>query len=251
MDAFVNMSANLAVMAAALEGAGRLLMRDFGEIEQLQSSVGAAEKFAAVSYSKVEKAVIASLAEARPKFGLVAPGGREARGSDISHRFIFNPMDGMEFFSRGIPAFAMTLALQRQKEVIAATVYNPLSDRMAYAEKGGGAMLRESRMTRRIRVSKRTSGGMFASGRSAVFGPDSIALSYLACGAIDGYVGRGRDVFAVAAGLLVAREAGAMVRAFSADGMPAQSYLDADVIIAENNSLQPTLADIIMKKGAK
>jgi len=241
-----NMSANMTVMAAAAEGAGRWLPRDFGEIQQLQSSNGAPEKFAAVAYSKVEKTLVTALLETRPKYGILSPG-QDMRGADISHRFIIQPIDGIEFFTRGLATFAITIALQEQSAIVAAIVYEPLFDRMYFAERGAGVFVREARLTRRIRVSKRSAGGLIIGADSSLgstmgtnsskfFGADSVALSLLAAGAIDGFIGRGRSIFNISAGSFIANEAGAKI-----------STPDADTMVAENGSFQPSLCDIILK----
>ena len=149
-----NLSANLHIMTNVCQKIARFMLRDFGEIEQLQSSINGSENFANASKVKIEKTLIDNLLEARPKYGILTPSS-EIKGSDISHRFIINVIDGFENYVHGFPFFSISIALQEQKKLIAGVIYNPVLDKMFYAENGGGAFLSETRMTRRIRVSPR------------------------------------------------------------------------------------------------
>jgi myo-inositol-1(or 4)-monophosphatase len=260
-----NLSANLNVMVSAVKTAARFLLRDFGEIEQLQSSIKGAEGFAAASRTKTERALADALLEARPKYGLMSRSG-ETRGTDISHRFIVSVVDGFENFARGLPFFAVAVALQEQKNLAAAAVYNPVLDKLFWAEKGSGAFISETRMTRRIRVSHRTeiagatinvSGGeaaiASAAGRAiqVTYGADSLALAYVAAGMIDGFAGFARDVFDLAAGIVLVKEAGGKVSAFDDDGKPTERPFGAGTVVFENNYLQPNLSSIIIGKTSK
>ncbi|MDR1477177.1 MAG: inositol monophosphatase [Rickettsiales bacterium] len=259
-----NLSANLNVMAAACKTAARFMLRDFGEIEQLQSSIHGSEGFASASRIKTEKALADALLDARPKFGLLSRSG-ETKGTDISHRFIINAVDGFSNFARGVPFFAVSVALQQQKNLVAAVVHNPVLDKMFWAEKGTGAFVSETRMTRRIRVSRRTdpaiaainvSGGsageiaaLAGSGAKAVtLGSDGLALAYLAAGMIDGYAGFSRDVFDLAAGIVLVKEAGGKIAAFDDEGRATERAFGAKTVIFENNYLQPDLTSIIIGK---
>ena len=251
-----NLSSNLNVMVAAVKTAARFMLRDFGEIEQLQSSLKGAEGFASLSKTKIEKTLTDALLDARPKYGLISRTG-EAKGTDISHRFIVNAIDGYANFVRGLPFFAMSIVLQEQKNLLASVVYNPVLDKLFYAEKGTGAFISETRMTRRIRVSHRTnpkgstiaiSGGEASALETTMLtlGSDSLALAYLAAGMVDGFAGFSRDVFDLAAGVLLVKEAGGKVLALDEAGKPAEHPFIAKTIICENNHLQPGLTGIIM-----
>lgn len=256
-----NLSANLNVMIAAVKTASRFLLRDFGEIEQLQSSIKGAEGFAAASKIKIEKTLADALLESRPKYGLMSRAG-EAKGTDISHRFIVNAIDGYDNFVRGLPLFSLSVALQEQKTLAAAVVYSPVLDKLFWAEKGSGAYLSETRMTRRIRASRRTApdGAIIAvSGfdapvspaRAVTLGADSLSLAHLAAGMVDGFIGVSRDVFDLAAGILLAREAGGKASAFDDAGKPTDAAFEARTVVMENNCLQPDLTSIIMGKPQK
>ena len=198
-----SMSANLRIILGALEKAGRPLLRDFGEIEQLQGSARGAEKFAASAMVRAESTLAAELSEARPKYGITTPSA-DRKGSDISHRFLVNPLSGLAAFSRGVPLFALSVALLEQGEVVAGAIYNPILDKLFYAEKGGGAFVKEARMTRRIRAGKRRE-DPFRLGLGCV----PLELAYTAAGCLDGCSVRQAGEFETAAGLLIMREAGA------------------------------------------
>jgi myo-inositol-1(or 4)-monophosphatase len=257
-----NISANLHVIISACQKVQRFVLRDFGEIEQLQPSISGVANFAAASKFKIEKTLVENLLEARPKYGVLTPS-EESRGADVSHRFIVNALDGFENYARGIPMFAVSVALQEQKKLVAAAVYNPILDKMFYAEKGGGAFVSEARMTRRIRVSQRfdsTVGARIAvspGGRdtlrfkrplpAADIGSDAMALAYLASGQIDGFIGFGRSIFSIGAGALLVSEAGGKVSSFDADFKPSDRIFEAEVSVLENSYLQPDLISNIIR----
>ena len=254
-----NLSANLHIMTTACQKIARFILRDFGEIEQLQSSINGSDSFANASKVKIEKILIDNLLEARPKYGILTKNS-EIKGSDISHRFIVNVMDGFENYSHGFPFFSINIALQEQKKLIAAVIFNPVLDKMFYAENGGGAFISETRMTKRIRVSARKDykkSIILYSGPDAkefydklpiqTINADGINLGYLSAGLIDAYIGKNKNVFDVSAGILIAKEAGAIVQAFDKDGKITDNIFEADFVICGNNYLQSDLTSIIIK----
>ncbi|MGN0929931.1 MAG: inositol monophosphatase family protein [Alphaproteobacteria bacterium] len=256
-----NLSANLHIMTNACQRIARFMLRDFGEIEQLQSSINGSSGFANASKVKIEKTLIDNLLEARPKYGVLTPSS-EIKGSDISHRFIVNVIDGFENYSHGFPFFSISVALQEQKKLIASVIYNPVLDKMFYAENGGGAFLSETRMTRRIRVSPKKDyeqSLIIYSGKNAedlklkttlplqTLNTDGLNLGYLSAGMIDAYIGKGKNVFDLSAGVLIAKEAGAIVRAYDKDGKITDKLFEADLVICGNNYLQSELTSIIIK----
>lgn len=256
-----NLSANLHIMTNACQRIARFMLRDFGEIEQLQSSINGSSGFANASKVKIEKTLIDNLLEARPKYGVLT-NSSEIKGSDISHRFIVNVIDGFENYSHGFPFFSISVALQEQKNLIAGVIYNPVLDKMFYAENGGGAFLSETRMTRRIRVSPKKDYNkslIIYSGKNIedlklktvlplqTLNTDGLNLGYLAAGMIDAYIGKAKNVFDLAAGVLIAKEAGAIVRAYDKDGKITDKLFEADLVICGNNYLQSELTSIIIK----
>src|ERR1051325_3940470 len=144
-------SPGINVMAAAARKAARGLNRDFGEVEQLQVSVKGPGEFVSTADLRAERTLKAELQRARPGYGLLFEEGGEVAGSDPRHRWIVDPLDGTTNFLHGIPHFAISIALERDGEIIAGVVYEPTRDEMYWAEKGAGAYLND----RRLRVSAR------------------------------------------------------------------------------------------------
>src|ERR1700752_4561530 len=140
-------------MANAALKAARGLIRDFGEVEQLQVSVKGSGEFVSTADLKAERTLRTELARARPGYGLLFEESGETPGSDPRHRWIVDPLDGTTNFLHGIPHFAISIALEREGELVAGVIYDPLRDEMFYAEKGVGAFVND----RRLRVSARQS----------------------------------------------------------------------------------------------
>ncbi len=253
-----NLSANLRVIITACQKVSRFMLRDFGEIEQLQSSINGAENFASASKTKIEKILVENLLEARPKYGILSET-QEIKGTDISHRFIINVTDGFENYVHGLPFFTISVAIQEQKNLVAAVIYNPVLDKMYYAEKGEGAFISESRMVRRIRISPKrdlfnsviSEAGQFkhfSSARILNFGSVGLSLGYVASGMVDAFVGFERNVFDLAAGLLIVKEAGGIIRAFDKDGKDTEEIFGANMVVCGNSYLQSEIKGCIMKK---
>ena len=144
-------SALLNVMMGAARKAARNLVRDYGEIEQLQVSKKGPADFVSSADLRAEKTLRAELKKARPGFGFLLEEGGEVAGDYKSHRWIIDPIDGTTNFLHGIPNFCISIALERDGELFAGVVYQPLGDEMFHAEKGAGAFLNEHR----LRVSAR------------------------------------------------------------------------------------------------
>ena len=140
------------VMVAAIEKAGRAIVRDFGEIEQLQVSRKSLGDFVSTADKKSERILIQELQKARPGFSFLLEEGGEIQGTDRDHRWIVDPLDGTVNFLHGIPHFSISIALEREGEAIAGVIYNPIMDELYCTEKGRGAFLLNQR---RLRVSGR------------------------------------------------------------------------------------------------
>ena len=160
-------------MTSAALKAARGLVRDFGEVEQLQVSIKGPGEFVSTADLKAERTLRNELHRARPGYGLLFEEGGEVEGTDPRHRWIVDPLDGTTNFLHGIPHFAISIALERDGEIIAGVVYEPTRDEMYWAEKGAGAYLNDRRLrvsarppTRRM-SSTRISGGGTAAGPSS------------------------------------------------------------------------------------
>jgi myo-inositol-1(or 4)-monophosphatase len=222
-------SAVINVMAAAARKAGRGLIRDFGEVENLQVSQKGPSDFVSTADLKAEKTLRAELEKARPGYGFMMEESAETIG-DGRHRWIVDPLDGTLNFLHGIPHFAISVALEREGEIVAGVVYEPLRDEEYWAEKGSGAFVSD----RRIRVSGRRdlgqaviATGMPFRGKEAHpgymrtlnavmaetagvrrFGAAALDLAYVAAGRFDAFWEFGLKPWDIAAGLLLVKEAG-------------------------------------------
>ncbi len=223
----------LTVMIGAAQKAGRALTRDFGEVEQLQVSRKGPADFVSKADTKAEQILVDELQKARPAYGFLLEESDPIDGSDISNRWIIDPLDGTTNFLHGIPHFAISVALERDKRLEAAVVYNPITDDLFHAERGKGAYHND----RRMRVSGRQSLSdcIFATGipflgregheifiqelQSVMagsagirrFGAASLDLAFTADGRFDGYWERGLAAWDIAAGALLVKEAGGIV----------------------------------------
>ena len=145
-------SALMNVMVAAARKAGRGLARDFGEVEQLQVSVKGPGNFVSAADHKAEDVIFRELAKARPGYSFLMEERGEVVGDDRTHRWIVDPLDGTTNFLHGVPLFAISIGLEREGQLVAGVVYNPIADEMFTAEKGKGAYLNDRR---RMRVAAR------------------------------------------------------------------------------------------------
>ena len=144
-------SALLNVMTAAAQKASRRLVRDFGEVENLQVSKKGPADFVSIADKKAEETLVKELTKARPDYGFVLEEGDDIQGKDTSNTWVIDPLDGTTNFLHGIPHFAISIGLMRDNEPYAGVIYNPVVDEMFWAEKGQGAFLNG----RRLRVSGR------------------------------------------------------------------------------------------------
>jgi myo-inositol-1(or 4)-monophosphatase len=261
-------SATINVMASAALKAARGLIRDFGEVEQLQVSIKGPGEFVSAADLKAEKILRQELAKARPNYGLLMEEGGSHRGVDTHHRWIIDPLDGTTNFLHGIPHFAIALALERDREIIAGVIYEPLRDEMFWAEKGAGAYVND----RRLRVSARRhlSDALIGTGIPFIgrgdharylatlaaimaatsgvrrLGVASLDLAYVAAGRLDGYWEYGLQPWDIAAGLLILREAGGFV----SDGTGGQSMLESGDVVAANDHLHQPLVQLLKQAAA-
>src|ERR1700722_19747619 len=136
----------LNVMIAAARKAARPLIRDFGELENLQISQKGPSDFVTHADKRTEKILIEELSKARPGYGFLGEEGGALAGADKSHRFIIDPIDGTTNFMHGIPHFAISIGLEREGQLVAGVIYNPVTDDLYYAEKGHGAYHNNKRL---------------------------------------------------------------------------------------------------------
>ena len=139
-------SALINVMVKAARRAGRSLKRDLGEIEHLQVSLKGPANFVSLADKRAEEMLYTDLEKARPGYGFLGEEGGKREGSDKSHTWIVDPLDGTTNFLHGIPQFAISIGLLREDTVIAGVIYNPANDELYIAERGKGAFLNDQRL---------------------------------------------------------------------------------------------------------
>ena len=140
------LSPALNVMMAAARKAGRHLIRDFGELENLQVSMKGPADFVTTADKRTERILVEELTHARPGYGFLLEESGVIEGLDTTHRFIIDPVDGTTNFLHGIPHFAISIGLERDGQLVSGIVFNPVTDEMYYAEKSHGAYLNEKRL---------------------------------------------------------------------------------------------------------
>lgn len=260
-------SANINVMVGAARKAATRLVRDFGEIEHLQVSLKGPGDFVSTADLRTEKILRRELERARPEYGFLMEESGATQGSDQRHRWIVDPVDGTTNFLHGIPHFAISIALESDRKLVAGVVYEPLQDQMFWAETGSGAHLND----RRLRVSgrNRLDQAVFATGfpmmartdeeragffgelsemtaRTAGvrrFGTASLDLAFVAAGRFDGYWETGLKPWDMAAGIVIVREAGGFVT--DIDG--GDDMLASGSVVAANDRIHGDFLSVIKK----
>ena len=260
-------SPTVSVIMEAARAAGRRLIRDFGEVENLQVSRKGPADFVSAADQKAEEIIRKSLEKTRPGYGFLLEEGGEVKGSDKTHRFIVDPLDGTLNFLHGIPHFSISIALERDGKLRAGVVFDPMRNEMFWAEEGEGCWLEN----RRLRVASRrklseavvTTGipqlgvagfEKFAEELAAVqsevaavrrFGSAALDLAWVAAGRFDGFWERGLSLWDIAGGFVLVQEAGGMLQ-----GLNKKDPLKGD-FVAANPSLAPKLAERIEGKITK
>lgn len=259
------LSPALNVMVTAARKAARGLIRDFGELENLQVSRKGPADFVTAADHRTERILVDELSKARPGYGFLVEESGVIEGPDKSHRFIIDPLDGTTNFMHGVPQFAISIALEREGHIVSGLVFNPVTDEMFVAERGHGAYLND----RRLRVAARAQLSdvlvatgvpffgkeghtQFLSEIEAVmgttsgirrFGSAALDLAWVAAGRFDAFWERRLQPWDIAAGLLLVREAGGIVSDLTGrDGM-----LASGDILAANQALHKPLLDLLRK----
>ncbi|MFZ5668899.1 MAG: inositol monophosphatase family protein [Pseudomonadota bacterium] len=255
-------SALVQVMIDAARKAAKGLARDFGELSELQVSKKGLGDFVSAADIKAEKVLFEALTKARPGYGFLGEEQGEVEGSDKTHRWIVDPLDGTTNFLHAIPQFAVNIALEREGAVVAAVTYNPITHETFWAEKGKGAWLGNEK---RLRVAARTrldeallgtgvpfigkpGHGQFLKELHQIsqrvvgvrrFGSAALDLAWVAAGRLDGFWERNLSAWDVAAGLLLIAEAGGRVT-----NLEGGDYrLGDEGVLAANLDLHPLILE--------
>jgi len=260
-------SALINVMVNAAQKAGRGLRRAFSEIEKLQVSRKGPSEYVTEADHRAERTIFEELQHARPKFGFNMEKSGIIDGSDNSNRWIIAPLDGTLNFIHGLPHFAVSIGLERDREIFAGVVYEPITDQLFWAEKGKGAFLNENRI--RVSTRRKMNESLFATGIPFAgreghgafltelenvmavsagvrrFGAPSLDLAYVATGRYDGFWENGLRPWEMAAGMIIVREAGGYVTDY--DGK--NNMLSSGSIIVSNDHLHTPLKKLINAPG--
>ena len=213
-----SISPNLNIMIKASEKASKFLIRDFGEVENLQVSVKGPLDFVTNTDIKVEKILIEELTKSKKNFTILSEESGVIKNKDVKNIWIIDPIDGTTNFLHGIPHFAISIALQSNNEIVSGLIFDPIKNEMFYAEKNNGAYLNN----KRIRVSKKkdlnkclfaTNGKKYKNTNlhNRKSGSAALDMAYVAAGRYDGYFQENLNLWDIAAGIILVKEAGGML----------------------------------------
>ena len=259
-------SPQINLITKACMKASRSLIRDFGEIENLQVLEKGPGDFVTSADKRTEKILIDELQKAHPEYGIITEETGIINKSNTKYRWIIDPIDGTSNFLNGIPQFAISIGYEEDGEIKCGVIFNPILNEMFCAEKGNGAYLNNSRIRvsnkKKIKDSLIVTGG--PKGASKIkdkifseyinvssnvsnvrkFGSAALDMAYVACGRFDGYWQRELNYWDVAAGIIILKEAGGFVDYFEEDAkLPLKKN-----ILATNANIHEELKGLINKK---
>ena len=205
-------------MIKASEKASKVIIRDFGEIEKLQVSKKSPNDFVTNSDLKVEKIIIEELKKARPTFSVLSEEKGKENNKDKKNTWIIDPIDGTVNFLHGVPHFAISIALKSNDEIISGLIFDPIKDEMFFAEKNNGSFCNNHR----IRVSSKNNINdcLFATNDTSKSDLDfpnrktgcaALDMAYVASGRFDGYFQNNLNLWDIAAGIIIIKEAGGVI----------------------------------------
>ena len=261
-------SAIINVMVQAAMKAGRSLARDFGEVQNLQVSLKGPGDYVSQADRKAEDIIFAELSKARPGYSFLMEERGVVDGDDAQHRWLVDPLDGTTNFLHGIPLFSVSIALERQGQLVAAVIYNPAMDELYTAERGGGAFMNDRRL--RVAARRNLSDAVIGTGIPHLgrghhghalidlknvmgevsgirrLGSAALDLCYVAAGRMDGFWEDALAPWDVAAGVLMVREAGGFV----SDRSGGQEMFDTSTIVAGNELIHKALLKTLQQRKA-
>ena len=241
-----SISANLNVMIKAAEKASKILIRDFGELEKLQVSIKGPSDFVTNSDKKTEKIIIAELMKSRKNYSIISEEIGEIKNSDKDNVWVIDPIDGTTNFMHGIPHFAISIALKSNDEIISGLIFDPIKNEIFYAEKNNGAYFNNHR----IRVSKKRNikECLFATGGKEEItnklntrrtGSAALDLAYVGAGRFDGYFQKELNIWDIAAGLVIVKEAGGKI-----NDMDYSNYKSINVLASSTSMYENMLKNL-------
>ena len=259
-------SPQINLITRACMKASRSLIRDFGELENLQVSSKGPGDFVSSADKRTEKIIIEELQKAHPEYGIITEETGIINKSNIKNRWIIDPIDGTMNFLNGIPQFAISVGYEENSEIKCGVIFNPIMNEMFCAEKGNGAYLNNSRIRvsnkKKLKDSLLVTGGPkgdskikdkifseYISVSNSVsnvrkFGSAALDMAYVACGRFDAYWQRELNYWDIAAGIVILKEAGGFVDFFEDDlNLPLKKN-----ILASNSNIHDELRELIIKK---
>ena len=256
------------IITKACNKASRSLIRDFGEIENLQVSSKGPGDFVTSADKRTEKTILDELQKAHPDYGIITEESGIINKSNTKNRWIIDPIDGTMNFLNGIPHFAISIAYEENNEIICGVIFDPIKNEMFAAEKGQGAYLNNSRI--RVSNKKKLKDALLVTGgpkytseiKKAIFsefihvsnnvlspirkfGSAALDVAYVACGRFDGYWQRELNYWDIAAGIIILKEAGGFIDFFETNN----EVSIKKNILASNSNIHDELNDLIVKKN--
>lgn len=251
----------LTIMIRAAEKASKSLLRDFGEVENLQVSLKGPGDFVSAADRRAEQIIHQELMKARPDYGFVMEESGNHGPKEAEYRFIIDPLDGTTNFLHGIPHWSISIGLEKGGDAIAGVVYDPVKNEMFYAEKGAGAFMND----RRIRVSGRRDldhaaiayfhmlrargdEDQYVRAHAALraktgglrnLGSAALDMAYVAAGRFDGFYQQSVHAWDIAAGVVIVREAGGKVQGLT---RPEDPIFDGGILASNLNLFAPLQA---------
>ena len=246
-----SISANLNIMIKASEKASKALIRDFGEVEKLQVSVKGPLNFVSNADIKAEKIIIEELSKARKNYSILSEEDGSKVGKDKNNIWIIDPIDGTTNYLHGVPHFAISIAFKSNNEIISGVIYDPIKDEMFYAEKNNGAYYNNQRI--RVSNKKKLEDCLFATGGNISeknktntdiiirrSGSAALDMAYVAAGKFDGYFQKNLNIWDIAAGIILVKEAGGII-----NDIDITKYENVKVLASNNEINEKLIKNLI------
>ena len=216
-----SISPNLNIMIKACEKVSKVIIRDFGEVENLQVAKKGPKDFVTKTDKRVEEILIQELSKSKKNYSFITEETGVIKNVDENNIWIIDPIDGTTNFLHGIPHFAISVALKSNNKIISGIIFDPIKNEMFYAEKNNGSYFNNQR----IRVSNKNNldeclfgtniqGVKFSNLNVRCSGSAALDLAYVGAGRLDGFFQNNLNIWDIAAGLLIIDEAGGKINNF-------------------------------------
>ena len=232
-----SISPELSIMIKASEKASKILIRDFGEIENLQVSKKGPHDFVTSSDRKVEKVIMEELFKFKKKYSIISEERGILMREDKENIWIIDPIDGTNNFLHGIPHFCISIAFQSKDEILSGVIFDPIKNEIFYAEKDNGSFFNNHRM--KVSKKKNFEDCLFSSNLKSnpinklnlrITGSAALDLAYVGSGRFDGYFQKDLNIWDVAAGIIIVKESGGIV-----NNINLSSVNKIDIIASSDN----------------